>query len=141
MSVMYAKEGHVNYFGLHIPYLEFLGIEPIECGNDMAVTRLAYRKEIVNSRGHVHGGALLSMLDFTLSAAGRSHDPIGTGVATIDLNSSFLSPGESDLEARARCIRRGSSICFCEGEIVDASGQIVAKAMASFKLMRSRHTA
>ena len=138
MATTFAKEGQVSYFGLHIPYLEHLGLEPVEIGEDIAVTRLPCRKEIVNSRGHIHGGAILSMLDFTLSAAGRSHDPMGTGVATIDLSSSFLSPGDSDLTATARCIRRGSSICFCEGEIVNAAGQIVAKAMASFKMIKAR---
>lgn len=138
MSTTFAKEGQVSYFGLHIPYLEHLGIEPVEIGEDFAVTRLARRTEVINSRGHIHGGALLSMLDFTLSAAGRSHDPLGTGVATIDLSSSFLLPGDSDLVCRARCIRRGSSICFCEGEILNASGQVVAKAMASFKMIKAR---
>lgn len=136
MTTTFAQQGQVNYFGLHIPYLEHLGIEPVEIGEDMAVTRLTRRNEVVNSRGHIHGGALLSMLDFTLSAAGRSHDPLGTGVATIDLSSSFLSPGDSDLICRARCIRRGSSICFCEGEILNEAGQVVAKAMASFKMFK-----
>jgi len=136
MTVTYAKDGHVSYFGLHIPYLEHIGVEPVEMKEDVAITRLRIRPEIVNSRGHVHGGAILSMLDFTLSAAGRSHDPLGTGVATIDLSSSFLSPGDSDLTCTARCVRRGSSICFCEGEIVNEKGEIVAKALASFKLLK-----
>lgn len=135
--VMYATADQVSYFGFHIPYLEHIGVEPISCENDVAVTRMRCEPHLLNSHGHIHGGAIMSVLDFTLSAAGRSHDPLGTGLATIDMSTSFLSPGKSDLTITATCIRRGGSICFCEGEIRDADNQLVAKASASFKLLKA----
>ncbi|MFW8564666.1 PaaI family thioesterase [Orrella sp. 11846] len=140
MKSLPAEEAQRSHFGLLIPYLDFIGLEPLEIGNDQAKTRLPYRRELVNSRGHLHGGALLSVLDFTLSAAGRSHDPLNVGVVTIDLSSNFLLPAETDLICVARCIRRGSSICFCEGEILNDEGRVIAKAMASFKLIKPRLT-
>jgi uncharacterized protein (TIGR00369 family) len=136
--VMYATADQVSYFGLHIPYLEHLGVEPVECANDIAITRMPLGPHLLNSHSHAHGGALMSVLDFTLSAAARSHDLLSIGVATIDMSTSFLSPGLSDLTIKAVCIRRGSSICFCEGEIRDADGQLVAKAHASFKMIKTR---
>jgi len=78
----------------------------------------------------------MSVLDFTLSAAGRAHDPLGVGLATIDMSTSFLSPGKSDLTITATCLRRGSTICFCEGEVRDTEDRLVAKASASFKLIK-----
>ncbi|MCZ7655690.1 MAG: hypothetical protein M5R42_17715 [Rhodocyclaceae bacterium] len=33
-------------------------------------------------------------------------------------------------------LRSGASIIFCEGEMRDADGELVAKAMASFKVKR-----
>ena len=65
-----------TYFGLDIPYLKFLGVEPVMCEDDRAVTRLKIRDDLLNSRQAIHGGALMSLLDFTLSAAGRSVDPL-----------------------------------------------------------------
>ena len=129
----------LTYFGLEIPYLEFLGVEPVLCENDRAVTRLKIRPELLNSRGHIHGGALMSLLDFTLSAAGRSIDPLGIGMATIDITVSCIEPAVTDLVIEARCLRRGSSIAFCEGEVLDPKGKLIAKASASFKVLKVKH--
>ena len=125
-----------KYFGLEIPYLDFLQLEPVLCENDRAVTRLRLRNELLNSRGHIHGGALMSILDFTLSAAGRANDPLGSGMATIDMHTSCIEPATTDLTIEARCIRRGASIAFCEGEILDATGKLIAKASAAFKVLK-----
>lgn len=134
--VMLATAEQISYFGYHIPYLEHLGVEPVSCENDVAVTRMPMSPQLINSRGQIHGGALMSVLDFTLSAAGRSHDLLGVSMATIDMSTSFLTPGTKDLVITATCIRRGSSICFCEGEVRDVDGELVAKATASFKIIR-----
>lgn len=133
---MIAQADQINYFGLHIPYLEHLGVQPIECDNDVAVTHMPLKPHLLNSRGQVHGGALMSVLDFTLSAAGRCHDRLGVGMATIDMSTSFIAPGTTDLTITATCIRRGGSICFCEGEVRDTDNQLVAKATASFKMIK-----
>lgn len=126
----------VDYFGLRIPYMEYLGVVPVSCEQDRAVTRLAIRHDLLNSRGHIHGGALMSVLDFTMSAAGRAHDPLGYGLATIDMNTSFIEPVVTDITIQTHCFRRGTSICFCEGQIVDPNGKILVKATATFKLIR-----
>jgi uncharacterized protein (TIGR00369 family) len=130
-----------TYFGLHIPYLDFLQLEPVLCQDDRAVTRIKIRDELRNSRGHIHGGAIMSILDFTLSAAGRASDPLGIGMATIDMHTTCLEPAVTDLTVQARCIRRGSSIAFCEGEVLDTTGNVIAKATAAFKVLRVKTSA
>ncbi len=131
----FAKPDGVSYFGFEIPYLELLGVEPVSCENDRALTRLRKVNKLVNSRGNVHGGVLMSLLDFTLSAAGRSHNPTGVGMATIDMTTTFIEPAATDLVCEAHCFRRGSSIAFCEGEIRDTKGKLIAKAVATFKVI------
>ena len=133
---MSSSNSPQKYFGLEIPYLDFLQLEPVLCENDRAVTRLRLRNELLNSRGHIHGGALMSILDFTLSAAGRANDPLGIGMATIDMHTSCIEPATTDLTIEARCIRRGASIAFCEGVILDATGKLIAKASAAFKVLK-----
>ena len=133
---VYARPGRVDYFGFHIPYMEYLGVIPVSCEKDRAVTQLPIREDLLNSRGHIHGGALMSVLDFTLSAAGRAHDPLGVGLATIDMNTTFVEPAVTDITVQTHCFRRGTTICFCEGQIVDPNGKILAKATATFKMIR-----
>jgi len=126
-----------DYFGLNIPLMSLMGLIPDRIGPDTARTLLPWRADLTNSRGDIHGGTLMSVLDFTLSAAARGTDA-SLGMATIDMTTSFLSPGTSDLVIEARCLRRGASIAFCEGEIRGADGQLVAKASATFKVIKRR---
>lgn len=125
----------VSYFGIEIPFMEHIGLRPLRMEDDSCHTLLAMRPDIVNSRGDVHGGTLMSALDFTLSAAARAHDPQRLGVITVDMTTHFYEPARTDLQVIGRCTRRGKSLAFCEGEIVDAAGTVVAVARAVFKLV------
>jgi uncharacterized protein (TIGR00369 family) len=104
-------------------------------GLDICSTRLPLNAANVNSRGVVHGGALMSALDFTLSAAARSHAPLDFSVVTIDLTTHFLNEAKSELRIEGRCIRRGKSIVFCEGDVRDRDDQLVTTAKGVFKLL------
>ncbi|MBO9357540.1 hotdog fold thioesterase [Bordetella petrii] len=126
-----------DYFGLTIPLMSLMGVIPDSIGADHARTLLPWRADLTNSRGDIHGGTLMSVLDFTLSAAARGTDPT-LGMATIDMTTTFMSPGTGDLAIEARCLRRGASIAFCEGEIRATDGQLVAKASATFKVIKRR---
>lgn len=54
-----------DYFGLEIPLMDHLGLIPEAWTPELTRTRLPYRPELLNSRGDVHGGALMAALDFT----------------------------------------------------------------------------
>jgi len=127
-----------DYFGLTIPFMHFIGLVPESIAPAYARTSLPWREDLTNSRGDVHGGTLMSVLDFTLSAAARGSADGTEGMATIDMNTSFLSPGTGNLVIEARCLRRGASIAFCEGEVLRADGELVARATATFKIIRRR---
>jgi len=132
-----TTETSTDYFGLTIPLMHLMGVIPESIAPGHARTRLPWREDLTNSRGDIHGGTLMSVLDFTLSAAARGHNQ-DLGMATIDMTTSFMSPGNSDLVIEARCLRLGGSIAFCEGEIRNAENELVAKASATFKVIKSR---
>ncbi len=131
------QEQAIDYFGLHIPFMQFLGLVPDTFTPEVVRTRLAARPELLNSRGAVHGGALMSALDFTLSAAARAHAP-DCGMATIDMSTHFLSPAMGDVIIEARCLRLGGSLSFCDGQALDEQGNVLATATATFKIVRPR---
>jgi uncharacterized protein (TIGR00369 family) len=126
----------IDYFGHAIPLMEFMGLIPESIGDGTARARLPMRAELNNSRGQVHGGTMMSVLDFTLSAAARGGLPAGTGAATIDMNTSFMAPATTDLVIEAQVLKRGRSIAFCEGVVRDTAGTLVCKATGTFKLLR-----
>lgn len=123
------------FFGIDVPLMRLIGLQAEHLDEHIARTRLPRRPEILNSRGDIHGGTLMSALDFTLSAAARAHDPLGTGVITIDMTTHFLSPAQGDVRIEARTIRRGKRIAFCEGTVIDETGTEVCMARAAFKLI------
>jgi uncharacterized protein (TIGR00369 family) len=127
-----------HYFGLVIPFMTYIGLVPDHIERDYARTLLPWRKELTNSRGEVHGGTLMSVLDFTLSAAARGPAEAEISMATINMNTSFLAPGATDLVVEAKCLRRGGSIAFCEGEIRAAQGELIARAAATFKVIKRK---
>ena len=127
----------IDYFGVTIPFMEFIGLIPETFDPQLTRTRLPYRAELGNSRGDIHGGTLMSALDFTLSAAARANDP-STGMVTIDMTTHFMSPARSTVIFEARCLRMGKSLAFCEGQALTEDGELLATASATFKIVRPR---
>ena len=126
-----------DYFGLHIPFMASIGLVPEHLSIELARTRMPHRPDLVNSRGDVHGGALMSALDFTLSAAARAHEA-NTGMATIDMTTHFMAPARGTVVFEARCLRIGGSLAFCEGQARDEEGKLLATASATFKIVRNK---
>ncbi|WP_397473323.1 PaaI family thioesterase [Pusillimonas sp.] len=129
--------GQPDYFGLDIPFMASIGLVPEHLSTELARTRMPHRPDLVNSRGDVHGGALMSALDFTLSAAARAHEA-NTGMATIDMTTHFMAPARGTVIFEARCLRIGGSLAFCEGQARDEEGKLLATASATFKIVRNK---
>lgn len=124
-----------RYFGIDVPFMEHIGLAPVSLDETCCTTRLAWNPALVNSRGDIHGGTLMSAFDFTLSAAARAHDPLRYGAITIDLTTHFLEAARSELTVIGRCTKRGRTMAFCEGEILKEDGTLVAVARGVFKLV------
>lgn len=121
-----------------VPFLEYCGVknEPAPAG--LARLSVEVRPEIGNTRGHAHGGLMVTMLDVALGRAARDSVPGAFSFMTIDLHTSFLKPGEGRLVAEGRRTGGGRSIVFCTGEIRDEAGDIVATANGVFKPITPR---
>ena len=128
-----AKE---KFFGLDIPFIDLLKAKAEHWEKGRAVASVVIRPELRNSWQYAHGGVVMTLLDVTMGSAARSMVPHAAGVVTVDMSVSFVSAGEGRLTVEARVLRSGGSIVFCEGEMRDEAGELVAKAMASFKVKR-----
>ena len=136
----FAGEAPDMFFGLPMAMARAMALRGERIGHDMAQERMGFQADQANSRGEVHGGSIATLLDCTLAAAARAHDPAAYGVATIDLTLHYVAAGTGDLIATARCERRGRSISFVRGEVRAEDGTLVAMATGSFKLI-ARSTA
>ncbi len=90
------------------------------------------RPEFLNTMGHVQGGMLCAMLDSTLGSVVVASLGDGESSPTTDLHTQFHSPGHLGLIiGRGRVTRRGRSIAFAAGELVDESDRVIATAVAT----------
>jgi uncharacterized protein (TIGR00369 family) len=129
-----------GYFGLHIPFLELLGARADRWEHGRAVVSLELRKDLTNSWSSAHGGVLTSLLDVAMGGAAMTIDSHATGVVTVNLSVTFLRSGAGALVAEGRMMKGGRSLVFCEGEVRDAAGELVAKAVGTFKVKRRAET-
>ena len=94
------------------------------------------RWEFTNPAGYVQGGFLAAMLDDTMGPAVFVHTEGKFFPPTIDMHISFLSPTRPGrLVGEGRVVQLGKSIAFMEGVLFDATGNVVARATASARLV------
>jgi len=125
-----------KFFGLDIPFIDLLKAKSEHWEKGRAVASIEIRPELHNSWHYAHGGVVMTLLDVTMGSAARSSVPHAAGVVTVDMSVSFISAGQGRLVVEGRVLRSGGSLVFCEGEMRDEAGELVAKALASFKVKR-----
>jgi len=123
----------IQAFVPNSPLVGLLGIELAEIEADRAVLRLPFRPELATMGDVVHGGAIAALLDTASMAAAWSDDTVPEGLAgaTVSMSVDYLAAARGvDLLATGRAVRRGRSLCFCEVEVADPEGGVIAKGLA-----------
>ena len=124
-----------EFFGVRVPFLAWLDVRGVEWRPGEARIELALRPELHNSLSAAHGGVVCTVLDVAMAAAARSDDP-SVRVVTVDMSVQFLRPGVGTLRAVGRTVTVTRSLAFCEAEIRDSGGQLVAKGSGVFKRLK-----
>ena len=95
-------------------------------------------ERFTNPGGAVQGGFLAAMLDDTQGPALFGHTHGQAYAPTIDFSISFLKearPGQ--FVAKGRVVRMGKTIAFTEAELFDKTGDMVARATFTNRVMSS----
>jgi uncharacterized protein (TIGR00369 family) len=123
------------------PFSRKLGVEAVRFEEDRAVLRLPYMEENTTVADVVHGGAILTLADIAATAAAwtRVSNALEYRGITVDLSLTFIAAGRSQaLTADAQVVKRGGTLTFLEVTIRDEGDEIVAKALATYKLSKVR---
>jgi fatty-acyl-CoA synthase len=117
----------------HIPFLDKIGMRRVRVGGGEAVVTLDLQPDLLNNHGGGHGGVVMTLLDSAMANAALSRIDFAREVVTIDMHIGFMRPATGRLEATGRATGGGRSVCFCEAEMTDSTGEVVAKAMGTFR--------
>jgi uncharacterized protein (TIGR00369 family) len=121
------------------PVAQLLGfrlvaVDPAAGTIDVAFTA---SDQFLNPVGHVQGGMLAAMLDDTMGPALVATLGPGDWAPTTDLHVQFHRPAlPGPLTGHGRVVRRGGTIAFLAGELLDADGRTVASAIATATVRR-----
>ena len=125
-------------FTRQIPFSEHLGIKVDSLEKGVARLSMAIRPEFMTSWGTAHGGSILALLDITLSLTARTlYDP-PRSIMTIDLSTQFIGTATGLLRSEGGVMKAGKSTLFCEGEARSESGELVAKAIGTFRALNPK---
>ncbi|MDQ4004754.1 MAG: PaaI family thioesterase [Actinomycetota bacterium] len=112
---------------------KWAGIELVSVGGGESELAIQLEDHHFNPQRIVHGGIIASMADTAIGLALRSILPAGTTHRTAQLNVHFLAKGEGDrLVGRGHARHRGRRMGYGESEVLDAGGELLAKASATF---------
>ncbi len=93
------------------------------------------RKDFLNPAGTVQGGMLSAMLDDLTASLVDATLTAAQGVATLNLNVSFLRPAKvGSITGNAQLLRRGRDICHVTGTLLQ-NGKEIATAVAVCKIV------
>ena len=128
-------------FAVHIPFVDLLGMRLTRFEDGVSEIQLELRPELCNSWAVGHGGAVMALLDVTMAHATRTPPKEGEtverhGVITIEMKTSFMRPAMGVVTGRGRLLHRTRSFAFCEADVINQAGELVAHATGTFKNRR-----
>lgn len=128
-----------------IPFLRALGATLARADAGIAEIALTVAPDHENSWGVAHGGVVMTLLDVAMARAGRTLIDHEGGepmtAVTVEMKTSFFRPAVGELIARGRVLHRATTMAYCEAELLDAKGQLVAKSLGTFKFLRRKSAA
>jgi len=122
----------------HNPFYAWSGMRVLRVEPGEVDVAMDVGPEHLNLRGLLHGGMVATLADTASGLAVRSALGRGLAHATVQLDVRFLrAGGPGTLEARGRAVRVGRTIAFAEADIVDGTGETIARASATHAVSRA----
>jgi uncharacterized protein (TIGR00369 family) len=120
-----------------VPHSAVLGLEVVGVEPPVVIARLPYQPMIVGNpyTGHIHSGAITTLIDQTSGVAVFCSLDSPEAIATLDLRVDHLraaGPGK-DVFARAECYRITTNIAFVQCIVYqDDPTDLIATSMSTF---------
>lgn len=100
---------------------------------DVAVSFVQLESHHLNRIESAHGGLIATLLDNAMVNAARAVSGPDARLATIEMKINFMRSGKGALRCTARCRHSTAKLAFCDAEVHDASGKLVATASSTLQ--------
>ncbi len=125
-------------FVVNIPFSKLLGLTLLRHEDGLSELAMEVRPELCNSFAVAHGGAVMTLLDVAMAHAARNLPKPGEeldrrGMITIEMKTSFMGPATGRVVCRGKRLRATRSFSFCQAELFNDQGELLAMATGTFK--------
>lgn len=129
----------IQHFHPHA-YLNLLGLQRLVPEHGDSQVELVITPDLMNPNGSAHGGSIFSLVDTAMSGALRRHVVAPEYGATVESKINYLKAVRvhDTLLCTARLIQRTARLAVLEAEVHNQRDELVAKAMATFTVMKPR---
>lgn len=115
------------------PFFRLLGVRLHDAGPDTATLALAFRADLVQPTGILHGGLHGILIDSAIAQALLTTIRPGFSVVTVHLDAKYFAPvGGGEVLAAAAVVRKGKRIAHGEAMVRDDTGTVVARGWGVF---------
>lgn len=120
-------------------FAKLLGVHVVSESDAGVELRLDAGGDHEREGGIVHGGVMMSILDMAMAGSVARTLAPGQSTASVSITTDFLRPASAGpLTARGRLERRGKTMAFPVGELIDAEGKLVARATGVWAIRDAR---
>ena len=103
--------------------MTILGAELVRVAEGEVHIALSPRPELCQQHGHIHAGALTSVLDSACGYAAMTVAQPGLNVLTVEFKVKFIRPAPADrFVAVGKVTKAAKTLTMCQGEIISEQG-------------------
>jgi len=115
------------------PFFRLLGLRLHEAGQDRVTLALAFRADLVQPTGILHGGLHGILIDSAIAQALLTTIRPAFSVVTVHLDTKYFAPVTGgEVFASATVVRKGKRIAHGEAIVRDDAGTLVAQGWGVF---------
>jgi acyl-CoA thioesterase len=131
------KESLLNWMKTNNPFWSLLGMEIIGIKKGWAKIRLPFTKKLTNGIGVAHGGAIFSPADSAVGMALIGLTARDESISTLEMKINYLKPlSGGEIIAEAKIVHRGTMTAIGDVEVRDGDGNLIAKGLATYAIVK-----
>ncbi|ACP37208.1 thioesterase superfamily protein [Sulfolobus islandicus M.14.25] len=116
----------------------YVGAKVLLLEQGRAVVEIPFKEELTRRGNVLHGGIIMTAIDFTGGLAAFTVND-GVDQVTQELKVNFLQPMyKGPFRVEGKVLRKGSTVIVVEIEFRDAEGNLGAKALGSWYILRKK---
>jgi len=119
------------------PFWSLIDMELVDVKKGWAKVKLPYDKKLNHAYGSAHGAAVFAPADSAVAMALQGLVEKDEVFTTVEMKINYIRPfSQGEITAKAEITHKGGNLAIGDVEVRDNQGRLVAKALATYMIMK-----